>query len=88
MFTTEGVTCSATAINRFSGGAVSCSPDPAGDEVRLAGKDVAIAFGAGDAARAFQSGQHLLQLLLARGHPAQVPEQFRDVGRHIATLAE
>lgn len=32
MFTTEGVTCSATTINGFSGGAASFAPDPAGAE--------------------------------------------------------
>ena len=68
--------------------ALAVDPDPAGNEVRLAGQDIAVALGTGDAARTFQSGQPLLQFLLARRRPAQVSEQFRHVSRHITVLAE
>ena len=68
--------------------ALAVDPDAAGNEVRLAGQDVAVALGAGDAARAFQSAQDALQFLLAVRRPAQVPEQFGDIGGHVAVLAE
>src|SRR5581483_4516650 len=59
--------------------ALAVDADASGDEVGFARLDIAIAFGARDAAGLFEPLDGLLQVLLTVGRQPQLPEQFRHV---------
>ncbi len=68
--------------------ALAIHANPAGNEIGLAGNDVAIAFDAGDLAGLLEFAEGPLQFLLAIAREGKEVEQFGDVRREIVFLSE
>ena len=62
--------------------------DAAGNQIRLARQDVAVALDARDLARLLQFAEHALQFLLAVGRQPEQPEQFRHIRRDVIFLPQ
>ena len=68
--------------------ALAVDLDGPGDKIGRIRKNVTIAFGAGDLARALQFTQTLLQFLLLIRAQAQSPQQLRNIARRVIFTAE